>query len=103
MNLSIRRYSLRCLLEFFNLGRENEIILTQTVDIVSPDAKPSLAPRQTDFWMVTLLFREVADAISEVERFFEIFEGVVFLEVVFIHHFPAFCQLLGEFPYVPSF
>ena len=83
-------------LEFVDLRGENEVTLGEAVDLVRPDLNLRDAPAKTDVRMVTLLLREIADTVHEVERVAKVREAVGLLEMVLINDLPAF-QLRREF------
>src|SRR6266508_5963002 len=74
------------------LGGEDEVALGQAIDLVSPDGQPDFPPGQIDVGVVALLLSEVADPIGEVERFAEVLEAELLLEVVLFHHPPVVAQ-----------
>src|SRR5438876_3344839 len=73
-------------------GGEDEVALGQAIDLVSPDGQPDLPPGQIDVGVVPLLLGEVPDPIGEVERFAEVLEAELLLEVVLFHHTPVVAQ-----------
>jgi len=73
-------------------GGEDEVAFGKAIDLVSPDGQPDLAPGQMDVGVVPLLLGEVPDPNGEVERFAEILEAKLLLEVVIFHNPPVVAQ-----------
>lgn len=46
----------------------------QPFDLIGHELDLDLAPRQGDFGMVSLFFRDRTDFVCKVQRFFEVFE-----------------------------
>ena len=71
-----------------DLGRKNEIILAESVDLVRIDLNVHLAPGEMQIGMMTFLFCKQADTIHEFEPRFEIPKQEGLGEMVALDHFP---------------
>jgi hypothetical protein len=77
----------------FELGREDEIVLRQPADLVSPSAHLCPAPTQVDVRVVPLAFGKLADPVREARSVAKIGEAEEPLEMMLLHHIPSAVQL----------
>src|SRR3990172_2557125 len=84
-----------------NLRSQNEIRLSQPVDLVCPDLDGDPAPGQRDIRMMSLCFGDFPDAIYELEPLGEIREPILFLEVMLCHQNPAIKLLQQAAQFLP--
>src|SRR5687768_12007389 len=64
--------------QVINLRGQNEVALSQAINFMRPDSDLGLAPAKANVRMMSLLFRQFAHTIHEVERLAEVLE-LVFL------------------------
>ena len=84
------------LTQSIHLGGEHEVVFGEAVYCMSEEGEAYFAPGEEDVGVVALLFGELADLVGEGERFTEVFEGELLMQVMLVHHGPAGPQLAGE-------
>src|SRR5215218_5379008 len=77
------------ILKFVDLRGQDEIALSQSVDLVRPDRDLRLSPSKANIRMVTLLFRQITDAIYKHLRFAKVRKTIALFEVMLVNNFPA--------------
>jgi hypothetical protein len=75
-----------------DLAAKTKSLSGQAIDLVSPDGQPNLPPGQIDVGVVPMLLSEVPDPNGEIERFAEVLEAKLLLDVVIIHNPPVVAQ-----------
>jgi hypothetical protein len=74
--------------QLIDLGSENKIALGKPVNFVGPGFNFDLSPSEKNIGMMAFLFRDLADAVDEIEGGPEIGKGEALHQVVTIHHLP---------------
>ena len=80
-------------LALVHFGGKDEIIFTQSIDVMCPEPQSDFSICQVNIGMMILSFGYFAHAVGESQRFAEVVEGVLLFEVMFVDDLPITIQL----------
>src|SRR6267143_2024856 len=71
-------------LQSVDFRSQDEIALGEPVDLMRPDRYLCFAPAKANIGMMTLIFRQFANLIDELEAFAKVLEPICFYQMMFV-------------------